>query len=491
MPDNFDVNVASRKPDTKRLRPMRPWDVQPNEIMPDDPSSSEEIAPFLPNNTKTSHEEPVDIPEPVDIEPEKDEPREKAVRVAAPAKSSHTVHTNDLSDSININSNYCKLHNDVSDMLFRHLSPSAQSVYLRLYRQSFGWNRNWAAESLPKLTTACNVSLQTVRKAIKELESLGCIKKEFSDYHKATVYRVYLPSETALATDAMHNNSMSYNTGLITDTPAVAGKNMTAQLHAPQNAGRQVPVGDSLSGDTLKNLEGDNAFSGGQRINIQSRYSLGTSVYDLLKEGGPLPKNIYINMTNIQLMTAVDILDEFYDSIGFSIVSRAQYRKSVIDYFDLVKSGFSPDDIRYAVRWTFKNSRSRPESFSLIKHTMHLAMDDLIKELRTVSGEKGLADRKKQALKLRRESNAGEVKVEYSPDDLAEWNNVVGDLRDSINEHSFSAFIEPLTLKGVKGDRIILEAPPESASWVVDHFVEKIEISYREKTGKTVIVEVQ
>jgi hypothetical protein len=72
----------------------------------------------------------------------------------------------DLSDSINIHSNFCKLDNDVSDYLLQKLSASAQAVYLRLYRQSFGWNRNWAAESLPKLVEFCNLSLQTVRKAI-------------------------------------------------------------------------------------------------------------------------------------------------------------------------------------------------------------------------------------------------------------------------------------------------------------------------------------
>lgn len=489
MPDNFDVNVASRKPDTKRLRPMRPWDVQPSEAVPPDPPAPDERPAPLPSIEKKTGA----LPEAETVQPAagKKVSGKKKTRTPSPSKSARPVEPHDLSDSININSNYCKLHNDVSDVLFRHLSPSAQSVYLRLYRQSFGWNRNWAAESLPKLTTACNISLQTVRKAIKELESLGCIKKEFSDYHKATVYRVYLPSDTAIAAETMATNGISQNTGLNSDTQTIAGDVPGGQMHAPQISGGQVPDGDSLSQADLKNLEGDNAFSGGQRINIQSRYSLGTSIYDLLKEGGPLPKNIYKNMTNIQLMTAVDILDEFYDSIGFSIVSRSQYRKSVIDYFDLVKSGFSPDDIRYAVRWTFKNSRSRPESFSLIKHTMHLAMDDLIKELKTVSGEKELADRKKQALKRRKESDETETKVEYSPGDLGEWQTVVDDLRESINEHSFAAFIEPLALKRVKEGTVTLGAPPESASWVVDHFAEKIEASYKEKTGKTVHVEIE
>ena len=39
------------------------------------------------------------------------------------------------------------------------------------------------------------------------------------------------------------------------------------------------------------------------------------------------------------LMDELEPTDEFYDSIGFSIVSRAQYRKSLIDYFEIIKSG--------------------------------------------------------------------------------------------------------------------------------------------------------
>ena len=492
MNDNFDSNVANRKPLTKKHRPAHPWDVPVA-----NPNPEKDASPVDSPAAHSLVDDDVDRPAANAKKPQ----RKKGPPHPAPAAVAHAKtpdvpskdrgEPNGLSDTININSNYCKLHNDVSDHLLRLLSASAQSVYIRLYRQSYGWNRNWAAESLPKLTAACKLSLQTVRKAIKELENLGCLKKQFSDYHKATVYRVYLPSEIGIGTITPSNTTISHIRGLINVSQDAAGAPTSGQ-------GTVIQDSADLSADTdvnydpdIKILEGDNAFSGGQEIDIQSRYSLGTSIYNLLKQGGALPKNIFTNMTNIQLMGAVDIIDEFYDSIGFSVVSRSQYRKSVIDYFEMIKSGFSADDIRYAVRWTFKNSRSRPESFSLIKHTMHLAMNDLIKDLKNVAGEKDLARKKQEALK----KTAGEsvdrsARQPLDPKDVEAWNTVVEDLRETVNEHSFAAFIEPLRLVGANDGRIVVNAPPDSLTWVADHFADLIAESYREKSGTDVVVEV-
>ncbi len=490
MADNFDTNVAKRKPSTKVSRPDHPWDVQSPTTIHDEPIKESPESIITEGSKETEVEKNISLK--INDKKKPSEKKKSYQQKGSPKEYlSQQSPKSDLSDAININSNYCKLHNDVSDHLFRLLSTSAQSVYLRLYRQSFGWNRNWAAESLPKLTQACNVSLQTVRKAIKELENVGCIKKEFSDYHKATVYRVYLPSEKGIANI---NNDTITNTndrGVDIDTQKLKWKPLQGHFSRLSTSVNQIADTDSSYNDDLKNLGGDNVFSGGQKINIQSRYSLGTSIYELLESGGALPKNIYKYITNIHLMIAVNIIDEFYNSIGFSIVSRAQYRKSLIDFFEMIKSGFSSDDIRYAVRWTFKNSRSRPESFSLIKHTMHLAMDDLIRELKTVSGEKELAEKKKEALKRKHDLENNESPVNYTEKDMKEWISVVKDLKGNLNEHSFSVFIEPLRIETVKGKNIIISAPPDSVSWVNDHFVEKIVESYFDLTGKEVIVEVR
>lgn len=394
----------------------------------------------------------------------------------------------DLSNAINIHSNFCKLDNDVSDILFPRLSPSAQCVYLRLYRQSFGWNRNWAAESLPKLTKSCNLSLQTVRKAIKELELAGCIRKDFSDYHKATVYRIFLPAEIYPSSNRHTNTAMAYSDTLQTDSSHDTGE--ISDRHSLQYQKDDPLFSDTVdfSRPPVKKLDDQGARLRPQDSVIQSIFFSGTSIYTILEGDGSLPKNISIYMTDKHLVDAVTVVDEFYDSIGFSIVSRAVYRKSVIDYFDLVKAGFTADDIRYAVRWTFKNSRSRPESFSLIKHTMHLAMDDLIRDLRQVSGEKDVEKEKREAMRRTTENAIRRARPAVEPEELALWEKVVEDLRNELNDHSFKAFIEPLRLVAVDSTSATLEAPEDSLSWIADHYRDIIKERYSTVAGREVTI---
>ena len=440
MADNFDSNVARRKPNIAAKRPIHPWDIPntPPVISREESAVPEtdqeissvsfpEISPQASDSLPVHDAPPVeDVSAPVfpseaaapSLPATVPEPRPSAPRRFDTAHIRTSARTQNLSDSINIHSNFCKLDNDISDHLMRRLSASAQSVFLRLYRQSYGWNRNWAAESLPKLCEYCNLSLQTVRKAIKELETLGCIHKEFSDYHKATVYRIFLPSEIGIGKNINGNNGPSIFTGLYSDSPSSPHPSDSSQIVDVSSVMGQDSDTFESQQDACQFSSSQDTVSWGQNIDIQSLYFPGTSVCGILESVGPLPKNMSIYTTHIHLAGAVSVIDEFYDSIGFSVVSRAMYRKSLLDYFDLLKSGFSVDDIRYAVRWTFKNSRSRPESFTLIKHTMHLAMNDFIRELKTVSGETETAREKQEAVQRTLEWRARDTGPGVSPDDM-------------------------------------------------------------------------
>jgi len=513
MAGNFDSNVARRKPNTAAKRPIHPWDIP--HVSPAVPSDSEpdirhEIQSDPVPKTVLSHDDSVSFPasretsssdyklaaspsigvdQTAPASPERKTPI--SLRHESSTHTSPSLRVADLSDSINIHSNFCKLDNDISDHLMRHLTASSQSVYLRLYRQSYGWNRNWAAESLPKLCEYCNLSLQTVRKAIKELETIGCIRKEFSDYHKATVYRILLPSEIGIGKYDSGNIRGSRSASLNSDSPSARVPSPSVQDVDVSSSTGQVSDSVGFSHDDRQFSSVSGTISWGQKNDIQSLYFPGTSIYSILESGGQLPKNMSIYITHKHLEGAVSVIDEFYDSIGFSVVSRALYRKSILDYLDLLKSGFSVDDIRYAVRWTFKNSRSRPESFTLIKHTMHLAMNDFIRELKSVSGETEAAREKQEAVKRTLEWRAGDTGRGVRPDDMKLWLDVIDFLRDTLNEHSFTAFIEPLRLESVEEGRIVVSAPPDSAGWVSDHYADRIRESYRERGGIDVEVVVK
>ena len=117
MNDNFDSNVAKRKPKIKNILPIRPWDVKAQEVSPDplpsDTVSSDEIAEKEVSKNKQK----------------KYSTRSETKRDKIKTTPLQADENNDLSDTININSNYCKLHNDVSDHLLKLLSVIPFSFY--------------------------------------------------------------------------------------------------------------------------------------------------------------------------------------------------------------------------------------------------------------------------------------------------------------------------------------------------------------------------
>ncbi|MHB9030283.1 MAG: DnaA N-terminal domain-containing protein, partial [Candidatus Latescibacterota bacterium] len=107
------------------------------------------------------------------------------------------------------------------------------------------------------------------------------------------------------------------------------------------------------------------------------------------------------------------------------------------------------------------------------------------------SAEKSVLEEKQGALRKNMEWRSSESVKKISAEDLRTWQEVVEDLRVSLNEHSFTAFIEPLRFDSMEGDRVFLSAPPDSVTWVSDHYAERIGACYRDRTGKNISVEVR
>ncbi|HPZ06803.1 MAG TPA: helix-turn-helix domain-containing protein [Candidatus Eremiobacteraeota bacterium] len=80
------------------------------------------------------------------------------------------------------------------DKLCSNLSPSAQVVYLHLYRLSHGWNKPYCKVGKKILTDRTNMSRNTATKAIKELKDNNYIKEIDWD-QDGTIYQILLPRE--------------------------------------------------------------------------------------------------------------------------------------------------------------------------------------------------------------------------------------------------------------------------------------------------------
>lgn len=114
MADNFDSNVARRKPTVaENIRPAHPWDV-PAHLPEEDPEIV--IDPSVPDAPASL----VNIDSASAV---------SAVMENRAPEHDHANHEplntrkNDLSDTISIHSNFCKLDNDVSDFLFQGFLP--------------------------------------------------------------------------------------------------------------------------------------------------------------------------------------------------------------------------------------------------------------------------------------------------------------------------------------------------------------------------------
>ncbi|MEW6736426.1 MAG: hypothetical protein AB1489_34355 [Acidobacteriota bacterium] len=77
--------------------------------------------------------------------------------------------------------NWYRTYNDLDDLIMPTLQPSEQIVLRRLFRLSYGFNRDTTDQvSLTKLAEKCNLGLATVKIAIKSLEAKGYVEV-FSD----------------------------------------------------------------------------------------------------------------------------------------------------------------------------------------------------------------------------------------------------------------------------------------------------------------------
>jgi phage replication O-like protein O len=71
---------------------------------------------------------------------------------------------------------FTRVGNDVFDIILPTLSTVAQSVFMRIYRQTWGWNKPADKIATSHFQRMCNIKdRETVRFAIEELEELDLI----------------------------------------------------------------------------------------------------------------------------------------------------------------------------------------------------------------------------------------------------------------------------------------------------------------------------
>ena len=89
-------------------------------------------------------------------------------------------------------------YNEVADELLPTLPPAAQVLYSRLFRLSYGFNRNYCTVSQPLLMERTGLSRNTIRTALQALLEDRWIQIIGAGNRISTTYRVILPREKHL-----------------------------------------------------------------------------------------------------------------------------------------------------------------------------------------------------------------------------------------------------------------------------------------------------
>ena len=89
-------------------------------------------------------------------------------------------------------------YNEVADELLPTLPPAAQVLYSRLFRLSYGFNRNYCTVSQPLLMERTGLSRNTIRTALQTLLDDRWIQIIGAGNRVSTTYRVILPREKHL-----------------------------------------------------------------------------------------------------------------------------------------------------------------------------------------------------------------------------------------------------------------------------------------------------
>ena len=308
----------------------------------------------------------------------------------------------ELRTNIRIEKNFYAIPNDVIDVLAPLQTPAEEVVYRRLIRMSYGWRRNHCRTSIPYLLKTSQIkSENTVRKALRGLIEKGHIaeyvneKGRVDTNNDGTLYIVFLP-------DDIH--SLSFEEGTFggdakNEPPSkneVGAKNNSPSKIIPLQ--KMNPKGETLENTEFPQggakfegakFEGDIKFTGAkneppppQELQVQNlnppakspentEFSQGGAKFEGAKFEPIKDNNKHINKNTLSPRA---IISNFYEQIGQQKISAAKRERAEKNLEEMLKDGFTTEDIQFAVEWTLKSTKKELYDFSIVKHTIGQAI---------------------------------------------------------------------------------------------------------------------
>lgn len=306
----------------------------------------------------------------------------------------------DLHDNID-RALFFGFYNEVADILLPTLDLSCQVLYNRLFRLSYGFNRNYCTVSQPLLMEKTGLSRNTVRTSLQALTQKGWLRIVESGNRISTTYRIVLPRE----------QSESLNIRAPDFDPQI----LRVKTRRSKFEGQKQRVKNR--GSNFEGAEGQ--ILGGQNLTLKTKISdKHLDLNDIPHrgsnfEGQKLTPLLYLTNRSLTLSKEGEsdaqnlkpeelktygeqLIDKFYKRLG-QRASRAKREQSLRECLTLFDDGFTPAEVDYAINWLVEN---HPETgaFNRVLHFIDQALKEREAMLQATADKKrGREEAKHQA----------------------------------------------------------------------------------------------
>lgn len=275
--------------------------------------------------------------------------------------------------------------NEMVDDLLPMLDPNEQVLYVRLFRLSYGFNRNYCTVSQSLLIERTGFSRNTIRTSLQSLVQKGWISIAEAGNRVSTTYQVVLPQEKRTKSQSGRAKFDPQNLTLKNRSSEIDAHGMSHKIRGSESNPREdqnldlqnLTLKKRLAGRTMESniYTRGSDFEGHELTPLLNAFT-SNSLTPPTRERGSIAEGQNISL-NTLILFARELVDKFYSSLG-QRPSRTKREKSLDECLNLLVEGFTVEEVDYTITWLIQHHPATG-SFSRLSHFI----DQAIKERQT------------------------------------------------------------------------------------------------------------
>jgi hypothetical protein len=270
--------------------------------------------------------------------------------------------------------------NEMVDDLLPTLDSNEQVLYIRLFRLSYGFNRNYCTVSQSLLIERTGFSRNTVRTSLQSLVQKGWVRVAHAGNRVSTTYLVVLPRDKITRSQNSGVNSESQNLRVSQRPSATEGHYLSLSMRRSESAPPEGQNSDlqNLTLSKRPSKRGEKSIIYERRSNIEGQELpplLNTFTYNSLTlHRRERRSNVEGQGTtlNALILSARELVDKFYSRLG-QRPSKVKREKSLEECLNLLLEGFTVEEVDYAIAWLIQHHPTTG-SFARLSHFIDQAI---------------------------------------------------------------------------------------------------------------------